>query len=107
VKVVAISVDPPEVSAKWAADKGFTFTLLSDPEARVIKEWGMLNVDNDELALHGVFLVDEGTIRYRKVAGRRVGTKELLHAIDGDPVMCCAWGCGDQAVCRPIPAAGG
>ena len=99
-----ISVDPPETSAKWAAEKGFTFTLLSDPEGKVIDAWGIRNQDNGELALHGAFLVDaDKTITYRKVARRRVGPAELLHAIDGDAVICCPGGCGDKPDCRPAP----
>ena len=98
-----VSVDPPEVSRKWAQEKGFEFDLLSDPSMEAIKAWGVLNTDNNELALHAAFLVDdEKRIRYRKVARRRVAPPELLHAIDGDQVLCCPGGCGDTPkVCRP------
>ena len=103
--MVVISVDPPETSAKWAAEKGFSFRLLADPEMRVIDAWGVRNVDVEELSLHAAFIVGaDKTIRYRKVARRRVAPEELLHALDGDGVICCPGGCSNDApVCRPKP----
>ena len=91
------------MSADWAAKKGFTFPLLSDPELNVIDAYHMRNEDVEDLALHGVFIVDqELRVTYRKIARRRVGPDELLHALDGDPVKCCAGSCGDGPICVPI-----
>ena len=76
-------MDPPEVSAKWAKDKGFEFALLSDPEMQVIRDFGLVNEDVGDLALHAVFILDEeGQVFYRKVARRRAYASELLAAID-------------------------
>jgi len=38
--VVGISPDTPERLALFAADEGLAFPLLSDPEHRVLEEWG-------------------------------------------------------------------
>jgi len=38
--VVGISPDSPERLAQFAADEGLAFPLLSDPEHRVLEEWG-------------------------------------------------------------------
>ena len=105
VKLVLVSVDPPEVGRKWADEKGFTFTILSDPQMVSVDTWGVRNPDVEELALHAAFLVNaQGEITYRKIARRRVKPDELLHAIDGDEVVCCAGSCPKgEAVCRAKP----
>jgi peroxiredoxin len=41
-RVIAISADSPEVTQKWRKEKGFTFTLLCDPKAEVIRGWDLL-----------------------------------------------------------------
>jgi peroxiredoxin Q/BCP len=38
--VVGISPDKPEKLAKFVADEGLTFPLLSDPDRAVLKAWG-------------------------------------------------------------------
>ena len=37
VRPVAISIDSPEESRKLAQEQGYTFTILSDPNAEVIR----------------------------------------------------------------------
>lgn len=81
--VVALSVDPPDVSVPWIEKKGFTFPLASDPELKVIRAWNLENPDVDDLALHAVYILDpDGTIFYRKIARRRAYPPEFLDAID-------------------------
>lgn len=83
VTVVALSVDPPEVSLPWVEKKGFTFPVACDPELKVIREWGLENTDVGDLSLHAVYLMDpDGTIFYRKIARRRAYPPEFLDAID-------------------------
>ena len=96
-KYGVIAVAPDGATNRWVQ----TSTIEG---SKVIDAWGIRNQDNGELALHGAFLVDaDKTITYRKVARRRVGPAELLHAIDGDAVICCPGGCGDKPDCRPAP----
>ncbi|MFT6367556.1 MAG: hypothetical protein ACJARI_003013, partial [Bacteroidia bacterium] len=62
---------------------GITFALASDPEQKVVKGFGVQNPQTNELALHAVYIVDErGRVIYRKVAGRRPVSAELIDAID-------------------------
>jgi peroxiredoxin len=99
VPVVAISVDPPEVSRDWAEKKGFSFTLAADPEMQVIDAYHLRNPDTPGLALHAVYIVQpDGSISYRKVARRRARSREILYALDGKPVSCCPGSCG-KTIC--------
>ena len=43
VQVVGISVDPIEISRGHAKKMGYTFELLSDPDAAVIKRYDVLH----------------------------------------------------------------
>lgn len=62
---------------------GISFALASDPQQKVVKSFGVQNPDTNELALHAVYIVDErGRVIYRKVAGRRPVSAELIDAID-------------------------
>jgi peroxiredoxin len=69
VEVVAISVDSPDESRKLCQARGYTFPLLSDPKADVIRQYGVLHPhggENDrDIARPAEFLVDAtGTIRW-------------------------------------------
>jgi len=97
VTVVAVSVDPPEVSQEWAQKKGFGFVLASDPAQGVIEgQYHIQNPDRPELALHAIYMLEpDGTVFYRKIARRRARSRELLYAIDRKPLACCAGSCAD------------
>ena len=83
VTVVALSVDPPEVSLPWVQEKGFTFPVACDPDLEVVRAWGLENTDVGDLSLHAVYLLDaDGTTFYRKIARRRAYPPEFLDAID-------------------------
>jgi peroxiredoxin len=99
VPVVAVSVDPPEVSREWAEKKGFSFVLASDPEQSVIEgQYHIQNPDSPNLAIHAVYLLEpDGTIFYRKIGRRRPKTKELLYALDRKALFCCPGSCGEVA----------
>ncbi len=69
VEVVAISVDSPAESQKLCQAKGYTFPFLSDPNAEVIRQYGVLHPkggeDGKDIARPAEFLVDAaGTIRW-------------------------------------------
>jgi peroxiredoxin len=44
IRVVAISVDPAAASRMLAEKVGLTFTLLSDPEEKVIRPYDLLHI---------------------------------------------------------------
>ena len=69
VRPVAISVDPPEVSANLRRKVGLTFTFLSDPSLDVIRRYGLLHAaggpDGHDISRPAEFLVDRsGTVRW-------------------------------------------
>lgn len=66
--MVAISVDPPADTRKHVDKMGWTYTFLSDPGAKVIRDYGLLHAFSEEqkIARPGEFLVDPtGTVRWR------------------------------------------
>lgn len=83
VDLVAISVDPPEHSRIMIKRLGLEFPILSDAGQQIQKAYGVQNPDTQELALHAVFVVNKKQeVVYRKIAGRRPLSQELLDAID-------------------------
>jgi len=63
-EIVAISVDPPEKSREMAEKLKLTFTLLSDPEHKVIDRYGILD-PGGKISIASVFVVDkEGIVRW-------------------------------------------
>lgn len=69
VRPVAISVDPTDVSRDLAHKAGYTFTLLSDPDAEVIRRYKLLHAgggpQHHDISRPAEFLVDRtGTIRW-------------------------------------------
>jgi mycoredoxin-dependent peroxiredoxin len=66
VETLAISVDAPPTHARWAAEQGFEFPLLSDfwPHGDVARTYGVFN-EQAGVALRGTFLVDkDGRVVY-------------------------------------------
>ena len=63
---VAISVDAPEVSRNLADKSGYTFPILSDPDAAVIRQYHLLHPagspDEHDIARPAEFLVDSSKI---------------------------------------------
>jgi peroxiredoxin len=69
VEVVAISVDLSAESQKLCQSRGYSFPFLSDPNAQVIRQYGVLHPkggeDDKDIARPAEFLVDTmGTIRW-------------------------------------------
>lgn len=69
VRVVAISVDPPEVNRRHCSEKGYTYTFLSDPKAETIRRYDVLHPgagpQGRDIARPAEFLIDpSGTIRW-------------------------------------------
>ena len=68
-EVVAISVDSPAESQKLCQSRGYSFPFLSDPNADVIRRYGVLHPkggeDGKDIARPAEFLLDAGgTIRW-------------------------------------------
>jgi len=69
VRPVAISVDPPGISRNLANKAGYTFTILSDADAAVIRRYHILHPagapDEHDIARPAEFLVDSSkTVRW-------------------------------------------
>jgi len=69
VRPVAISVDTPEVSRDLAKKAGYTFPILSDPQAETIRRYNLLHKgggpEGSDIARPAEFLVDSsGTVRW-------------------------------------------
>ena len=66
VRPVAISVDTPEASRDLAKKTGYTFPILSDPDAAVIRRYHILHTaggpDGHDIARPAEFLVDSSKI---------------------------------------------
>ena len=90
VRLVAISVDPPEVNRSHCQAQGYTFTFLSDPKAAVIGRYDLLHAgggpNGTDIARPAEFLVDtSGTVRWMNLTDDiRVRTRpeQVLEGID-------------------------
>jgi peroxiredoxin len=69
IQPVAISVDPPDVSKSFKQRRGFTFTILCDPKADVIRRYDLLHIGGGpgehDISRPAEFLLDSsGTVRW-------------------------------------------
>jgi mycoredoxin-dependent peroxiredoxin len=91
--IAAISVDSIEESRALAQKRGYTFPLLSDPQAATIRAYGVLHPHAGEngrdIARPAEFLVDSsGTIRWVNTTGsirERLWPETVLRVIDTLP----------------------
>jgi peroxiredoxin len=68
VAVAAIVVDPEENNRAMVDKLLLPFPILSDPDARVIREWGLLNAAEHDIARPSIFGIRrDGSIAYRYV----------------------------------------
>lgn len=90
VGIAAISVDSPAESRNLCEGRGYTYPFLSDPQAEVIRKYGILHPgggeDGRDIAIPAEFLVDAtGTVRWLKLTDdvrRRARPEEVLKAVD-------------------------
>jgi peroxiredoxin len=69
VRPVAISVDPPQVSSNLSKKAGYIFTILSDPDTAVTRQYRLLHTkggpNGSDISRPAEFLVDQsGTVRW-------------------------------------------
>lgn len=66
MRPVAISVDAPAVSQDLAKKAGYTFTILSDPDATLIRRYHLLHIgggpEGHDIARPAEFLIDRTKI---------------------------------------------
>lgn len=88
IRILAISTDASGKSAQATERLGLKFPLLSDVDAKVIRDYGLLHrgggPDGGDVSLPANFLVGaDGRILWRRVAGRvqdRLDPQEILKA---------------------------
>jgi peroxiredoxin len=90
VRVVGISVDPPEISQRQSRKLGYTFPLLSDPNAKVIRRYDVLHPGvgpkGADIARPAEFLLDSnGIVRWVNLTESiavRARPKQVLDALN-------------------------
>ena len=90
VRLVAVSVDPPEVTREHIEKAGYTYTFLSDPKAEVIRRYDLLHpgggIGGADIARPAEFLLDpSGTVRWANLTESykvRVTAEQILKALD-------------------------
>ena len=88
MRPVGISVDTPEESAALCKKAGYTFTILSDPKAEVIRRYDLLHrgagIGGKDISRPGEFLVDSsGVVRWMNLTGDirvRATAEDILQA---------------------------
>jgi peroxiredoxin len=91
IRVVAISVDPPDVSRQHAQKLGLNYTFLSDTKADVVRRYDLLHAGGgpkgSDIARPAEFLLDNtGTVRWVNLtesAAVRARPEQVLAAFDG------------------------
>ncbi len=90
VRVVAISVDPPDVNKRHSQKLGYTFPLLSDPNAKVIRRYDVLHPGagpkGADIARPAEFLLDsDGIVRWVNLTDNiavRARPEQVLQAFE-------------------------
>ena len=95
IRILALSYDEPDALKDFQDAYGITYTLLSDPDSKVIRDYGILNTliaEDDHpwfgIPFPGTYVADsQGDITHKFFENNlvlRVGPEELLRAVDGD-----------------------
>jgi peroxiredoxin 2/4 len=90
VRVVGISVDPPEVNRRQSQKMGYTFPLLSDPKTQVIRRYDVLHPGvgpkGADIARPAEFLLDSnGVVRWVNLTENiavRARPEQVLEALN-------------------------
>jgi peroxiredoxin len=89
IRIVAISVDTPEINRRQRQKLGYTYTFLSDPKADVIRRYDLLHrgagPKGADIARPAEFLIDStGTIRWVNLTENiavRARPEQMLQAL--------------------------
>ena len=95
VRVYTLSYDEPDALKDFVEARGITFTLLSDPDSKVIQQFGILNTliaEDDHpwfgIPYPGAYVIDaEGLITHKFFDNNlavRAGPEQLLRAVRGE-----------------------
>jgi len=90
IRVVAISVDPPELTRPHRQKLGFAYPFLCDPQAEVVRRYGLLHERGGpggaDIARPAEFLIDfSGAIRWVNLTESvtvRARPDQVLRAFD-------------------------
>jgi peroxiredoxin len=90
IRIVGISVDPPEINRRQSHRRGYTFTLLSDPKAEVIRRYDVLHPGagpkGADIARPAEFLIDSnGMVRWVNLTENiavRARPEQVLDAVN-------------------------
>jgi len=90
VRLVAISVDPPEINRDHCRKQGYTFTFLSDTSAIVLRQYDLLHEKGGpggtDISRPAEFLVDaSGTVRWVNLTDSvivRARPEQVLKVVD-------------------------
>ena len=90
LRIVAISVDPPEITREHCRKQRYSYTFLSDPKAEVIRKYDLAHEgagqDGGAVARPAEFLIDSsGTVRWVNLTESltaRARAAQVLKALD-------------------------
>ncbi len=90
IRVVGISVDPPDVNKRQSQKLGYTLPLLSDPKGKVIRRYDVLHPGagpkGADIARPAEFLLDSnGVVRWVNLTDNiavRARPEQVLDAFD-------------------------
>jgi len=90
IRVVGISVDPPDVNRRQSQKRGYKFPLLSDPKAEVIRRYDVLHPGagpkGGDIARPAEFFIDSnGMVRWVNLTENiavRAGPEQVLDAFN-------------------------
>jgi peroxiredoxin len=90
VRVIGISVDPPDINQRQSQKLGYTFPLLSDPNAKVIRRYDVLHPGagpkGEDIARPAEFLLDSnGIVRWVNLTDNiavRARPEQVLEALN-------------------------
>jgi len=90
IRLVGISVDPPEISRRQSQKRGYTFPLLSDPKMHAIRRYDVLHPGagpkGADIARPAEFLLDSnGIVRWVNLTENiavRARPEQVLEALN-------------------------
>jgi peroxiredoxin len=90
IRLVGISVDPPDINQRQSQKRGYTFPLLSDPKMHVIRRYDVLHPGagpkGADIARPAEFLLDSnGIVRWVNLTDNiavRARPEQVLEALN-------------------------